>query len=69
MGTTTTDRESEARLSLGSRSAMGVGRGWGPYIPPPTVRTRTVQRARARESVCCSTEQLPVLSPPLACLV
>ena len=69
MGTTTTDWESEARLSLGSRSAMGVGRGWGPYIPPSTVRTRTLQRARARESVCYSTEQLSPLSPPLVSLV
>lgn len=68
IGTTTTDWESEARLSLGSRSAMGVGRGWGPYMPPPTVRTQTLQRARARESVCCSTEHLPPTKAHLSCI-
>lgn len=68
MGTTTTDRESEARLSLGSRSAMGVGRGWGPYMPPPTVRTQTLQRARARESAAPPNSS-PHRSPPLVYLV
>ena len=51
----------------GFPGAPEVGRGWGHYIPPPTMWTQTLQRDRGRESVCCSTEQLPPapLEPPL----